>query len=143
MRFTEHEMTVALTGAAKVVAAQSGGLRRRKADPEEAWQALSKFERYQVLAGLGDQILPVFAALPDVEVAAGTRATFTDDQIEAAIASPLGEAGGGRMKRRVVEASRVLLVKIALENLPVRRDPDALTNDDPDEFVVPDDLSGL
>lgn len=143
MRFTEHEMTVALTGAAKVVAAQSGGLRRRKVDPEDAWQDLGKYERYQVLAGLGDQLLPVFAALPDVEVAAGTRATFTDEQVEQAIADSLGEAGGGRMKRRVIEASRVLLVKLALEHLPVRRDPDALTSEDPDEFVVPDDLSGL
>jgi hypothetical protein len=143
MRFTEHEMTVALTGAAKVVAAQGGGLRRRKSDPEEAWQALGKYERYQILAGLGDQLLPVFMALPDVEVPAGTRATFTNEQIEEAIASSLGDSGGGRMKRRVVEASRILLVKLALDNLPIRRDPDALTNVDPDEIVIPDDLSGL
>lgn len=142
MRFTEHEMTVALTEAAKTVAAaQAGGLRRRQIDPDEQWRSMEKYARYQVLAALGDQLLPVFVALPDVEVAPGTRAQFTDAQISEAIAASLGEGEGGRLKRKALEVSRLALVKIALEHLPIRRDPDGLVHEE--EFVVPDDLSGL
>ncbi len=142
MRFTEHELTTALTGAAKTVAAaKAGGVRRRDADPEEVWQAMEKYARYQVMAALGDELLPVMAALPDVEVAAGSRAEFTNEQILAAVHTSMNEGSLGRVKRKVVEASRVALTKVALEHLPVRRDPDALTFDE--EIVIPDDLSGL
>lgn len=142
MRFTEHELTAALTGAAKTVAAaKAGGLRRRDLDPDEVWQSMEKFARYQVLAGLGDELLPVMGLLPDVEVEAGTRAQFTDEQIVEAVRESMADGSLGRVKRKVVEASRVALTKIALEHLPVRRDPDALTTDE--DFVVPDDLSGL
>ncbi|MGN0064259.1 MAG: hypothetical protein ACI379_08445 [Nocardioides sp.] len=142
MRFTEHELTTALTGAAKTVAAaKAGGVRRRAADPDEVWQSMEKYARYQVMAALGDELLPVMAALPDVEVEAGTRAAFSDEQILEAVHATIADGGLGRVKRKVVEASRVALTKVALEHLPVRRDPDALSFDE--EFVVPDDLSGL
>lgn len=135
MRFTEHELTVALTAAAKTVAsAQRQGLRKggNRVDADEVWNEMGRYERYQVLDALGGQILPVLVALPDVEVAPGTRPTFTDAQVLQAVEDNLGDAGGGRLRRKVTVAGRVALVKTALAQLPPRSDPDALT--------VPDSL---
>jgi hypothetical protein len=131
MRFTERELTVALEGAAKsVLAAQDKSVRKRRRTPDDAWAGLSKFQRFQLLDGLGDQLLPVLVGLPDVDVAPGTRPTFTDAQVTAAVDERLGSVGG--LKRKVLLAGRVALVKIALEALPPRADPDAL--------IVPDHL---
>ena len=124
MRFTEHELTVAVTAAAKVVAA---GKARRRTKGEAAWEALSKIERYHLLEAVGSQVLPVLLALPDVEVAAGTRPTFTDAQIAAAVEQTLGDSGVGRIRQKVAVAARLTLVRTALAQLPVRLDPDALT----------------
>ena len=128
MRFTEHELTVAVTSAAKVVA---GGKVRRKAR-DDAWESMSKIERYHLLEAVGSQVLPVLLALPDIEVAAGTRPTFTDEQIAAAVRETLGESGVGRLRQKVAVAARLTLVRTALAQLPVRQDPDAL--------IVPDSL---
>jgi hypothetical protein len=128
MRFTEHELTVAVTSAAKVVA---GGKVRRKAS-DDAWESMSKIERYHLLEAVGSQVLPVLLALPDVEVAAGTRPTFSDAQIAAAVEATLGETGVGRLRQKVATAARLTLVRTALARLPIRQDPDAL--------VVPDSL---
>ena len=125
MRFTEHELTVAVTAAAKTVVAT----RRRGRRGEDAWAGMTKYERYQVLEGVGSQVLPALVALPDVEVAAGSRPAFTDAQVLAAVEETLGDAGG-RLRRKVVVAARVALVRTALAQLPPRQDPDAL--------VVPD-----
>src|SRR6478609_3840861 len=46
MRFTEHELTVAVTAAAKIVA---GGKVGRRAKGEEAWESMSKIDRYHLL----------------------------------------------------------------------------------------------
>ena len=124
MRFTEHELTVAVTAAAKVVAA---GRARRRTKGEAAWEALSKIERYHLLEAVGSQVLPVLVALPDVEVPAGTRPTFSDAQIAAAVEETLGESGVGRIRQKVAVAARLTLVRNALAQLPVRQDPDALT----------------
>ena len=124
MRFTEHELTVAVTAAAKVVAA---GRARRRTKGEAAWEALSKIERYHLLEAVGSQVLPVLIALPDVEVPAGTRPTFSDAQIAAAVEETLGESGVGRIRQKVAVAARLTLVRNALAQLPVRQDPDALT----------------
>ena len=121
MRFTEHEMTAAVTAAARAVAR---GRRRTKPGEE-----MSKLERFYVLDAVGDQLLPALVALPDVEVAAGTRPTFTDAQVVAAVEETLGDAGG-RLRRKVTVAARVVLLKQALAALPVRQDPDALINPD-------------
>lgn len=129
MRFTEHELTVAVTSAAKVVA---GGRSLRRDRGEAAWEAMSRIDRYHLLEAVGAQVLPVLLALPDVEVAAGTRPTFTDEQVADAVASTLGETGVGRMRRKVAVTARVSLVRTALAQIPVRQDPDAL--------VVPDHL---
>ena len=132
MRFTEHELTAALTGAAKtVLATQVKDVRKGKADIDTVWNELDRFQRFKLLDSLGDQLLPVLVALPDVEVEPGTRPTFTDEQIAETVAARLGDEGG-RLKRKVVLAARVALVRTALEHVPPRSDPDAL--------IVPDHL---
>ena len=91
MRFTEHELTIAVTAAAKTVAGAKG---RRRADADAVWESMSKLDRYHHLEAVGGQVLPVLLALPDVEVPAGTRPTFTDAQVLAAVEETLGEGGG-------------------------------------------------
>lgn len=138
MRFTEHELTAALNGAAKsVLAARRRGIRRQKVDVDEAWEAMDRYQRFRLQEAIGDQILPVLVALPDVEVGPGTRPTFTDAQITAAVEDRLSREDGldeqdgqrgqrGRLRRKAVLLSRVALVKVALASVPPRRDPDAL-----------------
>lgn len=131
MRFTEHELTVALTGAAKsVVAVQHKDVRKGRITEDELWESMGRYERFVVLDGLGDQLLPVLVALPDVEVEPGTRPTFTDAQITAAVEERLGEEKG--LRRKALLTARVALVKLALACIPPRQDPDAL--------IVPDHL---
>lgn len=129
MRFTEHELTVAVTAAAKIVA---GGRVRRRAKDDEAWEAMSKIDRYHLLEAVGSQVLPVMLALPDIEVPAGSRPTFPDEQVATAVEATLGDTGVGRLRQKVAVAARVTLVRTALAQLPVRQDPDAL--------IVPDHL---
>lgn len=128
MRFTEHELTVAVTAAAKAVA---GGKARRRAQDDESWDAMSKIDRYHLLEAVGSQVLPVLLALPDVEVPSGTRPTFTDEQVTTAVEQTL-PSGVGRLRQKVAAAARLTLVRTALAQLPVRQDPDAL--------IVPDHL---
>ena len=127
MRFTEHELTVAVTAAAKIVA---GGRIGKRGKGEEKWEAMSKIDRYHLLEAVGSQVLPVLIALPDVEVPAGTRPTFTDTQIATAVEQTLGESGVGRLRQKVAVAARLTLVRTALAQLPVRQDPDALVAPD-------------
>lgn len=131
MRFTEHELTLALTGVAKnVLAVQDKQVRKGRRTADELWDSLGRYERFKVLDGLGDQVLPVLVALPDVDVEPGTRPTFTDEQITAAVEERLGDEKG--LRRKALLTARVALVKLALECLPPRQDPDAL--------IVPDHL---
>ncbi len=132
MRFTEHELTVALEGAAKtVVAAQRKDVRRGKADIDEVWEGMDRFQRFTLLDGLGGQVLPVLVALPDVTVEQGTPPTFTDAQVRETVESLVGDEGG-KVRRAVAVKARTALVQAALAALPPRQDPDAL--------VVPDHL---
>ena len=107
MRFTEHELTVALTAAAKpVAAAQKRGLRKGRQDPDAVWSEMTGYERYQVLDALSGQPLPALVALPDVEVATGARAEFADAQVLAAVEEPsvtrpAADASQGRRRCRV------------------------------------------
>ncbi len=134
MRFTEHELTAALTAAAKTVLGAQRGVRRAKVDVDQAWNDLTRYQRFQLLDGVGDQLLGVLVALPDVRVEPGTRATFTDAQIRGTVdATVAGDVG--RVRRTATLAARVALVQAALAGLPLRQDPDAL--------IVPDDLGGL
>lgn len=128
MRLTEHEMTTALTGAAKsVLAAQSRDVRKGKVDVDVAWEQLGRLERFNLLDALGGQILPVLVALPDVTVATGQRPSFTEAQITDAVEEQLGEGHGGRVRRKVLVTARVALVRTALAHVPPRSDPDTLT----------------
>jgi hypothetical protein len=132
MRFTEHELTAALTGAAKtVLAAQLKDVRRGKQDVDAVWDEMDRYQRFVLLDSLGSEVLPVLVALPDVEVETGTRPTFTDEQVTAAVEERAGE-DLGRLKRKVVVKARVALVQAALAHVPPRSDPDAL--------IVPDHL---
>lgn len=130
MRFTEHELTRAMEAAAKSVLAVRRSNRRR--DVEQVWAGMTRYQRYQLLDSLGDQVLPVLVALPDVAVAPGTRPTFTDAQVEQVVRERLDATPGGRLRRAVVLKARVALVQAALAGVPPRQDPDAL--------VVPDHL---
>ena len=132
MRFTEHEMTAALTGAAKtVLAAQRKDVRRGKADIDTVWEELGGYQRFQLLDQLGSQLLPVLVALPEVDVAVGTRASYTDREVSETVEDVLGD-GGGKLRRAVLVKARTALVQSALAHLPPRQDPDAL--------IVPDHL---
>jgi hypothetical protein len=127
MRFTEHELTTALTGAAKtVVASRRKDVRRGKATADDVWDAMDRYQRFQVLDRLGAELLPVLVALPDVEVEPGSRASYSDAQVTETVESVLGESGG-RLRRAVVVKARTALVQVALAHLPPRQDPDVLT----------------
>jgi hypothetical protein len=126
MRFTEHELTVALHGAAKsVLSAQRKDVRKGRVDIDTVWKEMDRYQRFKLLDALGAQLLPVLTGLPDVDVEPGTRPTFTDADIIRVVEEKLGESGG-RMRRKVVVAGRVALVKVALAHVPPRSDPDAL-----------------
>ena len=132
MRFTEHEMTAALTGAAKaILAAKSKDVRKGRADIDTVWDEMDRYQRFQLLDQLGSQILPVLVALPDVEVAPNTRPTFTDDQVRETVEGLVSD-GAGKLRRAVMVQARTALVQTALSHVPPRSDPDAL--------IVPDHL---
>jgi hypothetical protein len=132
MRFTEHELTAAVTGAAKaVLAAQRKDVRKGKQDIDVVWDEMDRYQRFQLLDAVGTQVLPVLVALPDVDVEPGTRPTFTDEQVTGTVEGLVGEELG-RVKRKVVVKARVALVQTALAHVPPRSDPDAL--------IVPDHL---
>lgn len=132
MKLTERELTLALEGAAKsVLAAQDKDVRKGRRTVEDAWAALTKYQRYQMLSGLGDQLLGPLVALPDREVAVGTRPSATDAEIEEAVQDQGGEELRG-LRGKVALKARVALVQLALSHIPPRADPDAL--------VVPDHL---
>jgi hypothetical protein len=127
VRFTEHELTAALTGAAKaVLASQRKDVRRGRVDIDTVWDEMDRYQRFQLLDRLGTEILPVLVALPDVEVASGTRPTYTDREVRETVESLLDDSTG-RLRRTVIVTSRTTLVQTALSHLPPRSDPDALT----------------
>ena len=132
MRFTEHELTAALTGAAKaILATQRKDVRRGRADIDTVWNEMDRYQRFQLLDQLGSEILPVLVALPDVEVVTGTRATYSDREVIDTVEALVGD-GLGKVRRVIVVKARTALVQSALAHLPPRQDPDTL--------VVPDHL---
>ena len=124
MRFTEAELTAALTGAAKSVMA-SRKLRRRGTDVDTAWDSLGPYQRFKLLDAVGDQVLPVLVALPDVDVAPGTRPSYSTQQVQEVVAGLIGD-GLGKVQRLVAVKARTALVQTALAHVPPRLDPDAL-----------------
>ncbi len=131
MRFTENELTKAVTAAAKTVVAAQRHVRKDKLDVDEVWNSMTQYQRFQFLDGVGDQILAALVALPDVEVEIGTRPTFTDAQIRETVESTVG-SDLGRVRRAATIVARMALVQAALAGVPPRQDPDAL--------IVPDHL---
>ncbi len=127
MRFTEHELTAALTGAAKSVLATRRKYRKSGADIDAVWDGLDRYERFKLLDALGGQILPALVALPDVDVAPGTRPTYTPRQVSDTVTGLVGD-DIGKLRRAVVIKARAALVQTALAHVPPRLDPDALIN---------------
>lgn len=136
MRFTEHELTAALTGAAKSVMAARRKVRKGGADIDAVWDEMDRYERFTILDALGGQVLPVLVALPDIEVAPGSRPSYSTRQISEAVEGLVGD-DLGRLRRAVVVKTRTALVATALAHVPPRRDPDALLG--PDALFGPDD----
>jgi hypothetical protein len=127
VQFTEAELTVALTAAAKAtMAAQSRDVRKRRIDVEDAWRDLGGYGRYQLLESLGDQLLPVLASLPDVPRVHGERPSYSAAQVRVAVAEHAGDAGG-RLRRQALVLARTALVQTALAALPPWVDPAAGT----------------
>ena len=121
MRFTERELTLALEGAAKaLLTAKDKDVRKGRRTADDAWAALGRYQRYQLLSGLGDQLLGALVALPDVDVAVGTRPTFTDEEVTAAVQQTGGDGRG--LRGRVLLKARVALVQLALASVPPRAD---------------------
>ena len=127
LRRTHGRLTAALTGAAKVVlASQRKDVRRGRADIDTVWTEMDRYQRFQLLDQLGAQILPVLVALPDIEVATGTRPTYTDRQVRETVEATLS-GSEGKLRRAVLLTARTALVQSALRHVPPRSDPDALT----------------
>jgi hypothetical protein len=125
MRFTEHELTVALQGVAKSVLASQRKVRRGGVDIDTVWDTMDRYERFRLLDGLGTQVLPVLVALPDVDVAPGTRASYSEKQVREVV-DGLVPHDLGRVRRAATVKLRTALVMTALASLPPRLDPDAL-----------------
>lgn len=123
MRFTEHELTAAVNGAAKSVLAAKK-LRKRGTDVDTAWEGLKPLERFKLLDAVGSQILPVLVALPDVDVAPGERPSYSTRQVQETVAEIVGD-DLGRLQRAVAVKARTALVQTALAHVPPRVDPDA------------------
>jgi hypothetical protein len=135
MRFTEAELTVALTGAAKATfAAQSKDIRKGRLDLEQAWHDLGGYGRYQLLEPLGNQLLPILVALPDVPRTVGERPSYSGAQIREAVESNTPDEGG-RVRRKALVMALTALVQTALASIPPWTDPDT--------FVVPDSPESL
>jgi hypothetical protein len=140
MRFTEHEMTVAVDAVARrLFAATSPPWRRGGADA--AYDALTMAQRYPRKAAAGEIVLPVLVALPE-RPTVDARPEFTqaeyDEAAEAGSRELLDHRRPGawdampaRRRRRLVAAAAEL-TRVGVEAMPIRRDPDAL--------IVPDHL---
>lgn len=124
MQFSEHELTVAVTGAAKSVMAAKKEFRKRHVDIETAWDAMDRYQRFQLLDAVGSQVLPVLAALPNVEVAPGTRPAYSTQQVQEAVAGLVGD-DLGKIRRLATIKARTALVQTALTHMPPRPHPDA------------------
>jgi len=123
MRFSEHELTLAVTGAAKSVMAAEKRFRKRGVDIDTAWNAMDRHQRFKLLDTVGSQVLPVLVALPDVEVAPGARPTYSTQQVEEVVTGLVGD-DLGKLRRMVTVKARTALVQTALTHIPPRPDPD-------------------
>lgn len=118
MHFTEYELTTAVTGATKSVLA-SKKLRKRGVDVDAEWDTMDRHQRFQLLDAVGSQVLPALVALPDVEVAPGTRVSYSNQQVQEVVRGLIGD-DLGKVQRLVTVKARTALVQTALAHLPPR-----------------------
>lgn len=134
MRFTEHEMTVAVDAVARRLFAVTRPPWRR-GDVDAAYDALTMAERYPRKVAAGEIVLPVLTALPE-RPTVDARPEFTqseyDEAAEAGSRQLLDhrrpgawEAMSTRRRRRIVTAA-AQLTRVGVGAMPIRRDPDAL-----------------
>lgn len=124
MRFTEHELTAAVTGATKSVMAAKK-FRKRGMDVDTAWDAMDRYQRFKLLDAVGSQVLPVLVALPDVDVAPGTRPSYSTQQVQDVVSTLVGD-DLGKLQRIVTVKARTALVQTALAHLPPRLERETL-----------------
>ncbi|WP_156388752.1 MULTISPECIES: hypothetical protein [unclassified Nocardioides] len=138
MKFTEREMTEAVDAVGQKVFAASRPLKRNH---DEAWQALSKIEKYHHRAAAGEMILTALIALPE-RPTVGSPPQFTPEEYaEAATAGtrqlmdhrrPGAWDGLSSRKQKALVKATAMMVEIGVLAMPIRQDPDA--------FIVPDHL---
>jgi hypothetical protein len=140
MRFTEHEMTVAVAAVARQAFETLPGFMRRKVGAS-TWVELPKMDRYHLLSASSKLLIPGLTALPERPTVGATPA-FSEEEYAEAAETALRERAdrdepgtwegiSERKRRKQVEAAAVTL-RIAVESMPHRQDPDAL--------IVPDHL---
>ncbi len=140
MRFTEHEMTVAVEAVARQAFESLPGFMRRKVGAS-TWAELPKMDRYRLLSASSKLLLPGLTALPERPTVGATPAFTADEYAEAAEsalrertdrAEPGAWEGLSERKRRKQVEAAALTLRAGVEAMPHRQDPDAL--------IVPDHL---
>lgn len=140
MRFTEHEMTVAVDAVARRLHAATRPPWRR-GDAATAYDGLDRMKKWRLKVTAGEVVLPVLTALPE-RPTVGERPEFTEAEYAAAAASagrdvmehrkPGAWDALGTKRRAALVATAVELTRVGVTGMPVRQDPDAL--------IVPDHL---
>ncbi|KQP63069.1 hypothetical protein [Nocardioides sp. Leaf285] len=140
MQFTEHEMTIGLQGLAKATLHPDPAIR------EKAWVDLGAHGRWQRLDALGDIVLPMLVALPQVEIEPGARAEYAAEQYrtvaEARLRQETAAAGRaempeiGEVERERLVFERAFMLCLVVESMPLRQDAAGVLA----AFEVPDHL---
>lgn len=133
MRFTEHEMTVAVEAVAREVHATTRPPWRR-GSAAEAFDRLDRSQRYHRLAAAGEIVLPVLVALPE-RPTVGATPRFSAEEFADAAAAGSREVADRRTpgawdampsrRRRATVAVAARLARTAVAAMPPRQDPDA------------------
>lgn len=140
MKFTEHEMTVAVEAVARGSFESLPGFMRRRLGAA-TWAELPKMDRYRLLSTASKLVIGGLTALPE-RPTVGATPPFTDDEYAEAAESVLRErtdreqpgtweSVSERKRRKQVQAAAQAL-RLAVQAMPHRQDPDAL--------IVPDHL---
>ncbi len=140
MRFTEHEMTVAVDAVARRLHAATRPPWRR-GDAATAYDALDRVKKWRLKVTAGEVVLPVLTALPE-RPTVGARPEFTAAELSEAAQRAARDVMEHRKpgawdalstkRRSGLVTAAVELTRVAVAGMPVRQDPDAL--------IVPDHL---
>ena len=140
MRFTEHEMTVAVDAVARDLFVTTRPPWRRRG-AQAAYNDLDRAQRYHRRAAAGEIVLPVLVALPERPTVGATPAFSDEEYADAAAAGsrqvlehrePGAWEKQSTRQRTATVALAARLARIGVAAMPHRADPDAL--------VVPDHL---